>query len=92
MIKPKPKLTKAERREKQERERAAKASARIGGQGQQQGAGPGSLPGGKQANASSPPGRPGPEAGQVVTKFRNSSHITGHIVSSLAHTSEAVGG
>ncbi len=67
VIKPKPKLTKAERREKQERERAAKASARIGEQGQQQGAGPGNLPGVKQANASTPPGRPGIEAGQVVT-------------------------
>jgi len=65
VIKPKPKLTKAERREKQERERAAKASARE--QGQQPGGGPGSLPGVKQANASTPSGRPAPEAGQVVT-------------------------
>lgn len=76
VIKPKPKMTKAERREKQERERAAKA-AKNGEQGQQQqGAGSGSQSGVKQANASTPPGKPGQEAGQVViTLLHHASYM-----------------
>ncbi|CAM9989821.1 unnamed protein product [Ectocarpus sp. 12 AP-2014] len=49
VIKPKPKLTKAERREIQERQRAAKASARTG----EQAAGAAGLSGGKHGQASS---------------------------------------
>lgn len=49
VVKPKPKLTKAERREIQERQRAAKASARTG----EQATGAAGLSGGKHGQASS---------------------------------------